>query len=430
MTRLPDLNRRQFLLRAGLISLAGMAPRISTADSRLAFQPAAFDARVDAVLIWVGHDRPARVQIEYREHTATGYVRGPLLELSESNAYCNHARLSGLPAGRSWEYRVVDPQTRHVLSATGRFKTAPAAPTTFSFVFSADISEDYRPYTLFAQMAHTRPDFFLLLGDSAYADYPREHFKPSLAYYRGKHASIRQDVHLQEFLSQHVTYAVWDDHEVENNFHAQHPHLAQGLQAFRDYWPCLTETSDALYRCFTWGGVDFFVLDTRRYRSPQAMEDGPAKTMLGTEQKAWFKTALRASATPFKFVITSVPFHGGGSDTWGNYATERDELEWFIQQEDISGVIFLTGDYHLAREFDNDLTGLREFMAGPIASFAHFKRLPQRREIYRSQGGFFYGDGPNFGYWNVDARARLATLEYLDIQGQSLFKMQISVEQK
>ena len=129
MARLPDLNRRQFLQRAGLISLAGVAPRLSSAESRLAFQPAAFDARHDSVLIWVGHDRPARVQIEYKERTATGYVRGPLLELSDSNAYCSHARLAGLPAGRNWEYRIIDARTRHDLSAIGRFRTAPAAPT-------------------------------------------------------------------------------------------------------------------------------------------------------------------------------------------------------------------------------------------------------------------------------------------------------------
>jgi hypothetical protein len=88
-------------------------------------------------------------------------------------------------------------------------------------------------------------------------------------------------------------------------------------------------------------------------------------------------------------------------------------------------VIFLSGDYHLAREFDSGVTGLREYMAGPIAAFAHFTRMPKRREIYRRQGGFYYGDGPNFGYWEVDASAGMATLEYLDLKGQSLFKTRV-----
>ena len=422
-------DRRRFLWQMAVLALAGTTPRLGKASQRLTFQPAAFDARHDSVLIWVGHDQAARVQLEYRLVSTTAFQAGPLFDLTEKNGYCSHVELTGLKPGQRYAYRIVVPQTQQLLTDLAWFKTAPISPGPFSFVFSADISEDYQPYTLFAQMAHTQPDFLLLLGDTAYTDYPSEHFKPSLAYYRGKHAVIRRDVHLQAFLSQHVTYAVWDDHEVENNFHGQHPHLAEGLQAFRDYWPSRSASPDALYRQFSWAGVGFFILDTRRFRSPQTQADGPAKTMLGKAQKDWFKSTLRASTAPFKFVISSVPFHGGSSDTWGNYATERDELEWFIHQEKIGGVIFLTGDYHLARVFNTDVIDIPEFMAGPIASFSHFKRLPQRREIYRSQGGFSYGDGPNFGHWHIDPVAGVATLEYRDMAGQVLFKTQLSATQ-
>ena len=94
------------------------------------------------------------------------------------------------------------------------------------------------------------------------------------------------------------------------------------------------------------------------------MTDGPDKTMLGSGQKDWFKERLKASTAPFKFIITSVPFHGSAVDTWGPYRTERDELAGFIRGEKIRGTIFLTGDYHLARDLSNAKTGLREYMAG------------------------------------------------------------------
>ena len=418
-------SRRKFLRHMAMLALAGTAPRLGYTRQRLVFAPAAFDARHDSVLIWIGHDQAVRVQLEYRLANAAAFQAGPLLDLTDTNGYCGHVELTGLSPGQRYAYRIVIPQTQQVMSELAYFSTAPLAPAPFSFVFSADISEDYQPYTLFAQMANMKPDFLLLLGDTAYTDYPSALFKPSLDYYRGKHALIRRDIELQAFLAEHVTYAVWDDHEVENNFHGQHPHLAQGLQAFRDYWPSRSAAPDALYRQFSWAGVDFFILDTRRFRSPQSEDDGPAKTMLGSVQKDWFKFALRASTAPFKFVISSVPFHGGSSDTWGNYATERNEIEWFIHQEKIGGVIFLTGDYHIARVFNTDVIDIPEFMAGPIATFSLFQRVPARREMFQSQGGFVYGEGPNFGHWRIDPVAGVAILEYRDIEGRSLFKTRL-----
>ena len=418
-------SRRRFLQYMALLAMAGTMPRLSSAAPRLAFAPAAFDARHDSVLIWVGHDRAARVQLQYRLASATVFQAASVLELVEKNGFCGHVELTGLLPGQRYAYRFVLPRTQQAVTESGYFRTAPLSPGSFSFVFSADISEDYQPYTLFTQMTQTQPDFLLVLGDTAYTDYPSAQFRPSLAYYRHKHALIRRDPHLQAFLLQHVTYAVWDDHEVENNFHSQHPHLTEGLQAFRDYWPGRSATPDALYRQYSWAGVDFFLLDTRRFRSPQSVEDGPAKTMLGKVQKDWFKSVLRASTAPFKFVISSVPFHGNSSDTWGNYATERDELEWYIHQEKIGGVIFLTGDYHLARVFNTDVIAIPEFMAGPIASFSLFERVPARREIFQSLGGFVYGDGPNFGHWQIDPATGVATLAYHDLTGQVLFTTQL-----
>jgi len=111
------------------------------------------------------------------------------------------------------------------------------------------------------------------------------------------------------------------------------------------------------------------------------MADGPDKTMLGSAQKSWFKDRLKASTTPFKFIITSVPFHGGGVDTWGAYAVERGEIARFIRDEKIRGTIFLTGDYHLARDWSNAKTGQREYMAGPIASFTMYERDPKARAL-------------------------------------------------
>ena len=295
------------------------------------------------------------------------------------------------------------------------------------FAFSADTDETYQPFKLFDVINDRQPDFFMHLGDTIYADIPaRKPFAPTVAHYRNKHAANRKDPHLQNLFARHVTYAIWDDHETEDNCNSTNPYMERALQVFKEYWPCKTVDPAALYRQFSWSGIDFFILDTRRFRSQQTLSDGPDKTMLGVHQKSWFKDQLKASKAPFKFIITSVPFQGGGADTWGSYPSERTELTRFIRAEKITGIIFLTGDYHLARDWSNPKSGLKEYMAGPIASFTHYKHTPDARARYEKAGTFHYGDGYNFGLWRVDPAAGKAKLEFIGAGGESLFQTELT----
>lgn len=416
------LTRRQFLKLAGAASLALAHTRPSHAAVSLAFKPAAFDATQDSVLIWARGDGAARVRADFGEEGATQLTAGPVADLSRDADYCATIPLTQLAPGATWSYRIVDALSGSPLSEPGRFKTAPSGAAPFTFAFTADMEDTYQPFKLFDVIDSKQPDFLLLLGDLIYADHPKKRFIPSVAHYRTKHAANRRDGHLQNFLARYVTYATWDDHETENNANSLNPNMEKALQVYKEYWPCRAVDANALYREISWAGVDFFILDTRRFRSRQAMPDGPDKTMLGAEQKAWFKEGLKSSKAPFKFVVTSVPFQGGGVDTWGSYKTERDEIARFMRSEKIGGVIFLTGAYHLARDWSNAKTGLREYMAGPIASFTHYKNNPNARARYEKAGTFHYGDGYNFGLWRVDPAAGKAKLEFIDAGGKTMFQ--------
>jgi alkaline phosphatase D len=431
-SRYPDHpSRRRFIRQIATVAAPLALTTVGTAHAApsLAFAPAAFDATHDSVLIWICGDQEGSVRIEYADQSASDkFNAGPVAELKKSADYCATVALAGLAAGKSWVYRIVDVASGQTMAAPGAFKTAPASAVPFSFAFSADMEESYRPFKLFDVIDSKRPDFFLHLGDTIYADHPKKQFSPSLSHYRYKHAANRKDSHLQNFMARHVTYAVWDDHEVENNCNTTHPFMAQGLQAYKDYWPCKAVDPSAIYRQFSWSGVDFFMLDTRRFRSEQTAEDTADKTMLGAAQKSWFKDRLKASAAPFKFVITSVPFHGGGVDSWWMYKTERDEISKFIRSEKISGVIFLTGDYHMARDWTNAKTGFPEFMAGPIATFTRYQATPADRERYEKLGAFHYADGFNFAMWRVDPAAGKAEIEYFGAGGESLYKKELNAK--
>jgi alkaline phosphatase D len=420
-------SRRQFLQLATAAPLALADLHGAEAAASLAFSPAVFDATHDSVLIWVRGDGAARVRVDFASDAPSAQLAaGPSVVLARDTDYSATIPLTQLAPGKSWIYRIVDAESGKFLSEPGRFKTAPTEPIPFTFAFSADMEESYQPFKLFDVIGSKQPDFFLLLGDTVYADHPPEQFVPSVSHYRNKHAANRKDRHLQTFLAQHVTYAIWDDHETEDNFNSLHPHIEKALQVFKEYWPCKPADPTALYRQFSWAGVDFFILDTRRFRSEQSMTDGPDKTMLGSAQNSWLKERLKASTAPFKFIITSVPFHGSAVDTWGSYRTERDEIVEFIRGEKIRGTIFLTGDYHLARDLSNPKTGLREYMAGPIASFTNYQFSPESRARNEKIGNFHYGDGYTFGLWRIDPAAGKARLEFIHVNGESLFQTELT----
>ena len=140
------------------------------------------------------------------------------------------------------------------LGPLGRFRTAPVAADEFTFAWSADI-EAAPPFTIFDGMARRAPRFLVFLGDTVYADFPRTSFEPTLAYYRSGRRENRDDRHLASFLGSTPVYAMWDDHEVQNDFNSTNPYIAQGRQAFGEYWP--VSGTDMLYRRLAWGsGAD------------------------------------------------------------------------------------------------------------------------------------------------------------------------------
>jgi len=420
-------SRRQFLRTAAAVAGSLLLPLGAQAAAPLPLQPAAFEVTPSGALIWVAATPGADLAVEVAGDEAWSNPRWiPVTGLEAGNDHTAAVAIDGLEPDRLWHFRVIDANSQAAVSRTGRFRTAPSAPRAFTFAWSGDMDERYQPFRLFDVIGSRDPAFFVHLGDSIYADLPRARFSPSVPFYRRKHRTNRADSHLQEFMLRHPTYAIWDDHETDNNCHAGHPHMDEARGVFKEYWPCRAVASDGLHRRFSWAGVDFIVLDTRSYRSPQTAVDDAGKTMLGGAQKRWLLDALAASKAPFKFVITSVPFQGGGVDTWGSYRTERSEIAEFIRAGGIRGVVFLTADYHLARDWSHPRAPYHEFMAGPIATFTHYSRTPAARERSGKSGTFHYGDGFNFGLVRVDPAAARASVSFVHHTGTTLTTIDIA----
>ena len=410
-------TRRDFLghlVASSTVMMAGCTLRDGQgATSGFSFAPAITEVTAHTALIWVRTHRPETVYVTYApigEPQRTD--RTAPVETTAATDYTAVFDLTDLKPNQTYEVQAVLPgatvDRQPIQSAAGRFRTAPETNESFQFGWSGDLEAGHQPFRIFDRILEHDPHFFLLVGDTMYADIPKAFATRSLRGYRRKHRENRADPHLQRFLATTPTYAMWDDHEVANNFNRTHSALSKGRQAFREYWPIRTASANTsiLYRQFAWGPLaDFFMLDCRQYRSPQDDSDGPAKTMLGREQKAWFKAALRASRAPFKFIISSIPFlQWRNADKWAGYATEREELLNFVRAEGLSGLIFLSGDVHMARHLEHP-EGHREFTTGPLAAWPMCVRRPHRSRRMQQLEGYITCDVFNYGLVTVGAES-------------------------
>lgn len=143
------------------------------------------------------------------------------------------APISGLKASTEYFYRVKDAGGD---IKTGRF-TTPAdlgVAKGLTFGASGDWRGELSPFPAVSNADEKRLDFFVLLGDTIYADYPSPDLnKPqaeSLADFRAKHGEVyRSKAGLNALGDLRGSTAVWatiDDHEVTNDFAGGHRLLA------------------------------------------------------------------------------------------------------------------------------------------------------------------------------------------------------------
>ncbi len=322
--------------------------------------------------------------------------------------------LENLSAGTRYRYYILvtDPDertpSRRRVAAQGEFTTLPdpVASVPVTFAWSAHLGglercrQGEAGYPIFDTIRNQRPDFFILLGDTIYADHPclsppnepgSNFIATTLEEYRAKHRYQRAAPALRRFLESVPVYVIWDDHEVRNNFAGPfEPQMAAGLQAFREYWPIHTDISEPhrLFRTIRYGAdLEMFLLDTRQYRSRNADPDGTAKTMLGAVQLQWLLEALTTSTATWKVIVTSVPLSvpkGGGLavpgyDGWAGgtdgtgFERERQIIVGAIVKQRLSNVVFLGGDIHWvqANLYDPNQDGtvdFYEFISGPLSA--------------------------------------------------------------
>ncbi len=422
-------------LTAALV--VSLAAGVSAAAAGFPYGVASGDVTSTSAVLWTRADGPADLVAEIASDSAfQRIVASRTAVVSAAGDFTAKLLVESLDPGQTYYYRW---RSAGATSETGIFKTAPPRDTAASlrFAFSGDSDGTLRngapaPNHFEALDAARREglDFFIYLGDTIYSDSDFRlggHPAETLDQYRDAYKVNREIPALRDLLRATSVYAIWDDHEVRNDYQGQtvdRALYAAGRRAFLDYLPVREDqfpdraacAGDALFRLFHWGRLaDIIVIDERSCRSAEALAactapDGtldlapalpatlrglvglapapppaclatlfdPQRTMLGGFQKLVFKAALLYSKAKFKFVVNEdsiQQLYGLPYDRWEGYAAERAEILGFIRDNGIQNVIFLTADLHtniiggvyVDRLSDRD-PAAQEFLTGPIAA--------------------------------------------------------------
>lgn len=255
-------------------------------------------------------------------------------------------------------------------SASSRFRTALAAAASRVVRFGATscLGSYGAPWESLTRVAAQKLDFFVLLGDTIYAD---EGLAPA-GDWEGHWTDALSTAGLRDLTASTSVVATWDDHEVSDGFPEEY--ADEGTAAFYRAMPVRLGPDGGLYRKVQWGSVaDVFVLDCRSLRS--------GTSYLGEAQTAWLMGELAASTARFKVIANSVPitdmddvlFGVANSDGWSEYPEARAEILDFIADNAISGVLWITGDVHWGAICTVDLPGgphddVIEVLCGPAGS--------------------------------------------------------------
>lgn len=412
------LARRRFLA-ASLGSAAIAAPFTMVRGAPIAFASDPFTLgvasgapREGSVVLWTrlaprpleGGGMPDEAvevdwQIAEDESFSRVVARGSEQALPELG-HSVHVEARGLRPGRPYWYRF---RAGSAESPIGRTRTAPArgsasagsALPRLNFAFASCQQYEQGHFSAYRDMAARDLDLVIHLGDYIYekswgSRHVRKHevgIPTTLAEFRDRYALYKLDVDLQLAHAAFPWLAIWDDHEVADDYADDRSYTtrdpAQFLKvraaAYQAYWEHMPLPASArprgpsatIYERYRFGDLlDVMLLDDRQYRSQPACVGGgrpgtvpdcaerteEARTMLGKAQEAWLDAQIRTSTARWTVVAQQTLMaeldrgtdgaHRFWMDGWDGYPNARRRLLDSIATHRPRNPVVIGGDRH------------------------------------------------------------------------------------
>lgn len=280
-------------------------------------------------------------------------------------------------------------------SKTGKTKTT-GNPNNLEFAVVSCSNYEAGYFNAYARIAEeAKLDAVLHLGDYIYeygvgkygdTTIGRKHIPKheivSLQDYRERYSQYRLDSDLKAAHAAHPFIAIWDDHEITNNAYidgAQNHQENEGSyldrsaaakKAYYEWMPIREQKNH--YRSLAFGDLaDIVMLDERlegRTKQADSLQDPSLnkeeRSMLGATQLEWLASQLTNSEARWKLIGNQVTFSklqwgfdsfNTNLDAWDGYPAEQKRLADILTNNQISNVVFLTGDTHRAWAFESTI---------------------------------------------------------------------------
>ncbi|HSC15024.1 MAG TPA: alkaline phosphatase D family protein [Gammaproteobacteria bacterium] len=405
-------HSRRTVLSAGL-GLAGAAllrtrparaTEITFADDPFTLGVASGYPEPNAAVLWTrlapqplvpGGGMPASpVAVEWEvgaDEALRTVVRRGTVYATPDWAHSVHVEVTGLEPARDYWYRFTSGGARSPIARTRTAAARGTLPNRLTLAVASCQHFEQGHYAAYRAIADDAVDVVVHVGDYIYegrgTSRVRMHDAPechTLEDYRQRYAIYKSDPHLKAAHAASPWMIVSDDHEVANDYAADHSEqddppelfLARrdaAYQAFYEHLPLPRRLvpfggRQRLYTSRAFGDLAaVFMLDGRQYRSRQACQPGPyvepcselrarERTMLGDRQEQWLGRSLAASGARWNLlgqqtVLAHFDQSGDGpraywDDGWNGYPAARDRLVATLLERPASNPVVFGGDIH------------------------------------------------------------------------------------
>lgn len=306
--------------------------------------------------------------------------------------------------------------------------------------------KQYNPVPILDTIVSAKPDIFIFAGDNIYAD------TIDKKVMKKKYKTLFKKEEFQNLKKNIPIYATWDDHDYgRNNAGANFSFKQQSQEIFLDFFEVPKDAPerkrDGVYSAKVFGEdsnrVQIILLDTRYFRGPPARgpksedcpkinyipQEDPDISILGYRQWVWLEEQLLQPAQ-VRIIVSSIQVLPDEHcfEKWVNFPHQREKLFQLIRSTNANGVIFISGDRHLAEIsllahstvpyplFEITSSGLNSAGRGKGESNKHRTTADNFRE-------------DNFGVISIDWEQKdpLIDLQIRDVLGKTVIKQSVQL---
>lgn len=333
----------------------------------------------------------------------------------------------------------------------------PAAAETLAF---GSCMREWNEQPVWHGVSTTSPSAFVFMGDNVYADNKRYTADDPSQNYAAAYRALASNKDFQHFhrdlMSRGGAFlGTWDDHDYgENDGGATFANKVIAKRAFNEFFTDHGMVTEGLIADASRNGVysahlvnlgdytaNVILLDTRSFRGPMtrvAKAGCPiggdhivpkGATMLGDAQWLWLEQELQKPAD-IRIVVSSIQLLSAEHcfEKWSNFPWERQRFIDLIADNDIPGVVILSGDRHLSEiSVLNDKRmryPLYEVTSSGMNSAMGVDKPHSEANALRALDDYVTADG--FGTLSIDAGE--VTLALRDVEGKVLQQVKLPLK--